>query len=676
MNIYKNIYAFINKKIDYYNDPRKRIALASSRRADEPLADGENDNNYDINQIKNKIQRKIVKHNKEYKEGFDKVIEHILKTNYIERYLDKTEYIYRTNQIEAINRLNKNGFETGIHNQATGCGKSTIILKYIDKAINENKSVILFTERLSIFSDLFKFNKDKLEQLDVLMDWKEKHICNLLDTKIINRITIKKKNWVEEFSKDKPQLLVINRAYLTLNKEYKKISQNNFIILHDECHNTTSDQCFEFLLYFKNMNIPIIGFSATPLRSCKKEEISRLLDIYGIDGELNLLTNYNMLHAIQEKLILPPNFSWFELKNKKTNIITNDDSEDIKKVLNVYEEAIIDMPYKKTIIWCGTTELTNRWYDIFKKYFLNSNKDFKLFKDHTSYDNNFDKIEANQNYEEFKDREENGIIFCCNKHREGSDIKNLDSCIFLDYVKNRSSLIFIQSIGRVLRKNINKQCGFIIDPYVCDNSSNHGAELVNKIIQYYLDLQNISTIPYSIEDKIKAFQNIKKSIKLNEKSIQICDQGIVINCKYLDNVVWNDINENFIPIMQKKLNITKDELFNSIINKCKELEQFQNPNNDFWTEYSKLDHDKLEIPKDIYESYKEKFNENTWYDLLGFNNMFISLDEFRKQFYKKCPQITSLNEAIYNKIKINLKVPNYPFEYYRLHKISQYNDLL
>jgi superfamily II DNA or RNA helicase len=630
----QNIYDFIHKKIDYYNR-----------------------NNYNINQIKDKIQRRIVQHNKEYKNCFDKVIEHILKTNYVERYLDKTEYKYRTNQIEAINRLNKNGFEVGIHNQATGCGKSTIILKYIDKAINENKSIILFTERLSIFTDLFKFNKDELEQLDVLMFWKQKNICNLLNTKIINRITIKKKNWIKEFNGDKPQLLVINRAYLTLDKEYEKISHNNnnFIILHDECHNTSSDQCFELLSYFKNKNVPIIGFSATPLRSCKKEEIYRLLDIYGIDGELNLLTNYNILHAIQEKLILPPNFSWFELKNTKTNIKTNDDCEDIKKVLNIYEEAILDMPYKKTIIWCGTTDLTNRWYDIFEKYFIN--KDFKLFKDHT----NFDKIKANQNYEEFKDREENGILFCCNKHREGSDIKNLDSCIFLDYIKDRSSLIFIQSIGRVLRNNINKKCGFIIDPYISDSSSNHGMELINKIIQYYLDLQNISTIPYSTEDKIKAFQNIKKSIKLNQKSIQICVQGIVINCKYLDNVVWNDINDNFIPIMQKKLQITKDELFNNIINKCKELEQFQNPNNDFWEEYNKLDHDKLEIPKDIYESYKEKFNENTWYDLLGFKNMYLSLDEFRKICIKN-------NIDSYDKYKLIIKdnLPFYPNECYRL----------
>lgn len=638
MNITIKVYNFINRKIDHYNEK-----------------------NYDINQIKDKIQRRIIKNNIKYKDVFNQVIQHMLKTNYVEKYLDKTNYIYRTNQIEANERLNINGFEVGIHNQATGCGKSTIILKYIDKAISENKSIILFTERLSIFTDLFKFNKNDLEQLDVLMYWKQKNICNLLNTNIINRITIKK-DWVEKFNDDsKSQLLVINRAYLTSNKEYENILHNNFIILHDECHNTSSDKCFNFLSYFKNRQIPVIGFSATPLRSCKKEEIVRLLDIYGINEELNLLTNYNILHAIKEKLILPPNFSWFELKNTKINIMNDDQCEDIKKVLNVYEEAILDMPYKKTIIWCGTTDITNRWHDIFEKYFLNNNKDFKLFKDHTKYVTNFDKIIANQNYEEFKEREENGIIFCCNKHREGSDIKNLDSCIFLDYVKVRSSLIFIQSIGRVLRKNVNKQCGFIIDPYVCDNSNNHGAELVNKIIQYYLDLQNISTIPYSIEDKIKAFQNIKKSIKLNEKTIQICDQGIVINCKYLDNVVWNDINDNFIPIMQKKLQITKDELFNSIINKCKELEQFNDPNNDFWAEYSKLDHDKLDIPKDIYESYKEKFNENTWYDLLGFKNMFLSLDEFRKFCVKN--NIDSYDKY---KLKINDNMPSYPNEYYRL----------
>ena len=44
------------------------------------------------------------------------------------------EIVFRENQIEAFERLEKNGLETGIHCQATGCGKTYIILKYIDYA--------------------------------------------------------------------------------------------------------------------------------------------------------------------------------------------------------------------------------------------------------------------------------------------------------------------------------------------------------------------------------------------------------------------------------------------------------------------------------------------------------------------------------------------------------------
>ena len=63
----------------------------------------------------------------------------------------------RDNQIEAFKKLDNNGLETGIHCQATGCGKSYIIIKYIhytNKIIN-NPKIILFTERVNILSDLF-----------------------------------------------------------------------------------------------------------------------------------------------------------------------------------------------------------------------------------------------------------------------------------------------------------------------------------------------------------------------------------------------------------------------------------------------------------------------------------------------------------------------------------------
>jgi len=57
-------------------------------------------------------------------------------------------YVPRINQKEACDILKKYGLQTGIHCQATGCGKSFIIIQYIDyvfKNYKENSKIILFT---------------------------------------------------------------------------------------------------------------------------------------------------------------------------------------------------------------------------------------------------------------------------------------------------------------------------------------------------------------------------------------------------------------------------------------------------------------------------------------------------------------------------------------------------
>ena len=67
-------------------------------------------------------------------------------------------------------------------------------------------------------------------------------------------------------------------------------------------------------------------------------------------------------------------------------------------------------------------------------------------------------------FESYSELEEKGIFYAC-KHREGSDIKNLDCCIFLDKVEDRGPKTFVQCIGRVLRKDKDKKKkhGFNID---------------------------------------------------------------------------------------------------------------------------------------------------------------------------------------------------------------------
>ena len=99
-----------------------------------------------------------------------------------------------------------------------------------------------------------------------------------------------------------------------------------------------------------------------------------------------------------------------------------------------------------------------------------------------------DTSKTNDNsYEIYSKKENNAILFCASKHREGSDIPNLDGCIFMDHVSNRSERLFVQCIGRVLRKDkLNKKnYGLVIDLKAIS-----AVQICNRI-QYFLKLKDI-----------------------------------------------------------------------------------------------------------------------------------------------------------------------------------------
>jgi len=596
------------------------------------------------------------------------------------------DFKWRINQLDAINKLNNTGLQTGIHCQATGTGKSYIIINYIDyiKKHFHKPKIILFTERVNILKDLFDFNKDNEVNMTKLEEWKNLGIGNLIKFNFINRVTSKSTNWVKIFNKSKKStLLIINRAYLTLQNRYKKLKDVTCII-HDECHNTSSSLCYEFLKTFKTKNVPIIGFSATPLRSGKTDgqfNKDKLIDIYNHpdnDKQLNLITDYNIIYSIHNKLILPPRFYWYNIESyqsKKIFIenVSNEDFNYITKkelgaVMSILSEVVLLLPNKKIIAWCGTIELCKEWAKLFNKYknMYEYIEPFELFVD---YSNN------SSGYDKFKTVESCGIMFCAMKHREGSDIKRLDCCLFLDKVKNRSSIPFIQSIGRVLRSddtNEDKQYGYIIDGVIKDDEQ-YEKIFIDKILGYYFSLANLSTDNNNYDQYIKLLDVIKFDKELKIINLKLTDTvNIPIHCKKLD---WQNIISKFEILLQNKVKLTPQEIFNKIIDKIKLLEPFQNPENDFWKEYDNLDHDDLQIPKDIINEFQEIWATKTWYDLLGFTK-YSDINTFRSEFIRLNPASTSINKTLYKKIKNKFNLPNYPFEYYRLVNVTNYNELL
>ena len=339
----------------------------------------------------------------------------------------------RLNQYEAVNESINNNFLSGVHCHATGTGKSWIALELIleyNKKNNKSRNLIVWLcEQKSILIEQFN-----------IKTLKEKGYENVFDEfNILNYTEKKPRKWYDEIdstfsSSDKSTLVVINRSFLVSGKKYEKIESKVNLIIHDECHsvsNNTTKLFYDHILNDTNSNTSCIGFSATPNLEIKPYN--------------NIISHYSIYDAFCDDVILNTHIKWV-----KSDSILKD-----KDIIKLTKFLIKDLIYKKIIIWCGTIELCNKLASLWSVKF----KDFLICVDTSEDNDNF------SSYEEFKDRHENAILFCACKHREGSDIKNLDCCIFLDKVENRNPKTFVQCIGRVLRKDDTgkKKYGLIVD---------------------------------------------------------------------------------------------------------------------------------------------------------------------------------------------------------------------
>jgi superfamily II DNA or RNA helicase len=716
-----NIYECINKKNKYSNDVLKDFVLKnySNEMNDIILSDiilTKNIIEYIKSKIElyakkslsysdtlNKLKINLINSNNEKKINFNKILDtlynYFLENKIFESlydhfyvkindvtiddiitYQNNNKLIFtewRENQLFVIDDLNKNGLKTGIHCQATGTGKTLEILYTIGftNQVIDNPKIILFTERVDILCDLFLVRNKKIEiDKSKIKFWKDNNITDLTKFHIIERVINKDKNWIKEFNESKkPTLLIVNRLFLTMSKKYEQINKLD-LILHDECHNTGSSECYNFLKYFKNKNVITIGYSATPLRAANKNDIDNTIKIYGINGKLNIISNYNIIFSIEKDLILPPVFHWYNInenQKKKSKNSNNNKNEILQEeygaVFKILDEILLILPNKKIVAWCGIKELCKEWKNIFLKHkgmFPEVNK-LKIYCDY-NYNNNNHK--QTDDYINFKNNTNNSIMLCCQRYREGSDIEYLDCVLFLDKVKKRGAIPFIQSIGRVLRKGFGKISGHIIEGVIKTND-NYEKEFIDKIIGYYMMLTNYTfnedTNKY--EQYVKLLDIIKFDKENKIINLTLLNNVVIpINCKTLD---WENIVTKFQSILQNTVKLTNDEVFKIIIDKIKKLDPFKNSNNNFWEEYNKLDHDKLNIPKDIYTEYKQFFNQKTWYQLLGFDKYlnFLRFKKFCNQNY------IDSHKKLHKFLKNNNNYPFYPEEYYRLTGFNGWN---
>jgi superfamily II DNA or RNA helicase len=399
----------------------------------------------------------------------------------------------RENQRTAVEASLATNFTSGIHFHATGTGKSWIALELALAFQRFHGSaatnILWICEHKSILTE--QFNRTTLSQRGygeiykkfMVLDFSEKKPQDWCDQ--VNSATFWKR----------PMLIIINRAFLTSSLKYERLRLPIHLVIHDECHtivNSTTQQFYKWLLR-EYSEVRCLGFSATP--TLAHAPYTRIL------------SQYTIYDACTDGTIVPPTISWLKAAD---GALTTDQ---IRKVVRTLLEA---MPYKKCLLWCGMID-TCRQYA-------------KEWRDDPAFDGWMVAVDTSEeavahsdckfaSYEEFKEREEKALLFCASKHREGSDIYNLDSCVFLDLVANRCPKTFIQCVGRVLRCDPagKKKTGLVVD--VSAWSSIRICDRINAYLNP-TGTTDVSTFPFHY-----SFNTLEKTVQLHTLSMVKTEQA-------------------------------------------------------------------------------------------------------------------------------------------------------
>jgi superfamily II DNA or RNA helicase len=603
---------------------------------------------------------------------------------------------WRKNQLDAIDRTIKQGFLSGIHNQIMGAGKTFIILHTISKHFKlypNKKLYIITTNRQEILKDLF-FDREGEIIENKKMSFKKNDIIDLDQFNIIVKLNFIKKEGEKEFkinnkikdvklSSSKPTIMIVNTDFLkALDKEECIDYEDTNIVIFDECHGVSAPKFHTLIKKIKYENkIPIIGFSATPLRE-KAEQ--KLLDIFSStydkdlkNKKLNIISNYDFIQAIKDDVILPPFYILCEVNQTLNGKIGKDNKDIMKQILN---NTLEQAPYKKIIGWVKSIAHLKEYYKYIKQEFP------QLSIYCSSYcDEQLKLLGYNTNWYEFTRKENNAILLCVNRGREGSDIMNLDVAIYLDIVKKRSLLVALQTSGRVLRKDkLNKKAhGLIIDSFVNMDGIQVEVMTAHKIINYYRQIfslcdeedQNYKNQKETYNEMISICQNLVYDEKKEEIILKIDDKEkhnmkfkLDLRTKTYD---FTKLKIELGAIIDKMFNIEKKDKFDIIIDKIKNTKLIDIYTIDFWKQYDEIPNkDKLGIPlkgKDLYDDYKVFFDSKTWYDILDIDTKlwYRTINDC----YNGLKNIYDgeIDDKLYFKaLAKDEKLPIDPYEFYKL----------
>lgn len=534
-------------------------------------------------------------------------------------------------QQEVLINYQSSNLKRGVVCHPTGTGKSISAINIIGEYWKNNpgKSVLWITQR----KDVLKSQFENSEKMDIYINSKfipDYHFFEYL-LWYNKKCNIKKLN--NKLNKNKPVFLITNIDSILYKKRYESITNNKFgLIILDECHSSGAELTYDMIYYFlkKWKNIHLVGFSATPLRR-ENKKLKRTLSIFGDGDNINYFSRMSILDAIEKNIIVPPKFYWIETVMEGNYILEGQEIYVIKYIEKILKQSVT----KKGIAWAKNIERAEKWkYEIEncqndKEKFPELSK-YKILITHTEQKNSDGDF-----IEQFLLIEKYCILICVGRCCEGFDDPSVDFGIDLDPVKKRGVILFIQKIGRTLRKKNMKQVGIMMETFSAVDENTKMQEIATLIANYYIEIVKYQSD--NIEDTLKHVKfeknkngtyvirrgNVKIPMKILSRTLKEMDWENL--SKYIKTIIQNSFYENGIGYETAR-EIIK---YNNIKTK---------------NEYEKFVLKDLRLPNEPEIFYKSSFI--SWIDYLSIPRDFYDLES--------C--INRVNEILYieeNEIKIN-----------------------
>ena len=483
----------------------------------------------------------------EFRYEFDKAIE--VDENFLKRYqkiytpLKEINLEIKPNHMQQIALKNleliRKKDNKALLISATGTGKT--YLSAFDVKQLKPKSFLFVVHRHNIA------NKAKESFKKIINFDENKYIFTTIQTLVNN---------LDKYKKDEFEYIVIDETHRAAAKSYQKV-----------------------LEYFKPKFL--LGMTATPYRSDG-------MDIFSIFNH-NIAYEIKLNDALREKMLTP--FHYYGISDIEVDGELLDEKSDFNKlILDKRVEHII-----KNIEFYGTDD-----GEIRGLVFCSRNEEAKILAEKFSKKGYKSIALSGKDREKYREevikKLENGkinYIFSVDIFNEGIDIPVINQIIMLR--PTTSSIVFIQQLGRGLRKYKNKEYLTVLD-FIGNYANNYliAAALFNKIDKEKLKqfvfnenrfIEGESTIYFEEIVKEKIFEslnktNFKKELVDNYILLKSKLNKIPMMCDYeeIEPFLFVEHFKSYFNFVSKQENITTKhtkllELFSNEINNAKRVDE-------------------------------------------------------------------------------------------------------